>query len=479
MLVEIKIDDGLYVRGLPPAIASYFRDRCLFRLENNGEIEEVDLYREAGSTPVLPRGYIYELVQILTHGNIPYSFISQEGKYLDCNHVINPEINYTSGPFAYQGTYINQLINNYKIGRLQAPTGAGKTILSSIIIGLLNKGPVLFLANKDVLLRQFTREVSKVLQIPKEEIGLIKQKSLNIKPVTAGSLQTIGKSTFDIDQIRNKFYTVFFDEVHYGSALQARNAILNLGAERLYGLSATPEHYKDETKNEIMTALFGPVVVQVPESVIPKRLTPVILVRKTDLNFYYDFDRAFPQWKKFKLKHGLEEQIATNKERNILIVKDCYNLVVNLGHKVIICVNRVEHGETLVKALKKIDIRVSFPYKKDKKDKFQVDHKKLDSDVENMKDNLIDVIVGTYKLIDTGFNVPQLSAIQLAGPVNGENSTALIQSTGRILRYLPNKETAIVLDYADESGPHPLLKTWAEKRADFFKSKYHNLKYLD
>lgn len=477
--VTITIEDGLYVKDLPSSLISYFKNRCQFVISNKDIFEEVNLYREKDDIIILPRGYIYELINLLNSNNINYNFISQEDKYESYNYYINPEINYTSGPFSYQGTYINQLIDNYKIGRFQAPTAAGKTTISSIIIGLLNKGPVLFLANKDVLLRQFTREVSKVLQIPKEEIGLIKQKSLDIKPVTVGSLQTIGKSTFNIESLRHKFYMIFFDEVHYGSASQARNAILNLGAERIYGLSATPEHYNDDVKNDIMNALFGPVVVQVPESVIPKRLTPIILIRKTELSFYYDYSKSFPQWKLFKMKHNLENQIANSDQRNNLIIQDCYNLVTNLGHKVIICVKRVEHGKILKDHLEKLNIKVSFPYKRNKKDNYQVDHIKLDNDVEDIKDDLIDVIIGTYKLFDTGFNVPQLSALQLVGPLNGENTTALIQSTGRILRYLPNKNTAVVLDYADSSHPHPLLEKWATKRADFFKAKYNNLKYID
>jgi superfamily II DNA or RNA helicase len=271
---------------------------------------------------------------------------------------------------------------------------------------------------------------------------------------------------------------VLYDEVHFSSALTSRNAILNLGAERLYGFSATPEHYRDEQKNKLMEALFGPIQVHIPESSIPKRLTPVCMIRKTNLSFYYNYSNSMPQWAKFKSKHSLEEDISNSIPRNIMIITDTYNLVKTLNHKVIMCVNRVDHGKTLTNLLREQGLRVSFPYKSDNKGGFSVDHKQLDLDVESVKDNLIDIIVGTYKLFDTGFNVPQLSAIQLVGPFTGKNTTTMIQSTGRILRYLPEKSVAVVLDYQDKSNPHAMLTNWSIERENTLKVLYNNVNYI-
>lgn len=478
MVIEIRIEDGLKVTGLPYELIDLYRSICFFHLEENDEVKEIDLFQQINNTVVLPRGLLQDLIQSLQNRNLEYKLIDQESKYENCIFNINPKINYTTGPFGYQGLYVNELINNYKIGRLQAPTAAGKTVLACLITALLGKGPILFLADKDVLLRQFQREACKVLQLKPEDIGIIKRDKFEIKPVTLGSLRTVGKSTFDIDRIRNKFYMVFYDEVHYGSAYTSQNAVLNIGSERLYGLSATPIHPTNDTKNEIMKALFGPVVVKIPESVIPKRLVPQIIVRNTNLSFYYDSQREFPTWKRHKLMHNMKSAISDNEDRNKIIVADTYNLVKQLNHKVIICVDRVEHGKVLQEKLTDLGLRVSFPYTFPKNGKHKVDHKQLDLDAEELEDGNLDVIMGTYKLFDTGFNVRVLSAIQLVGNINGKNTTAIEQSTGRILRYLPEKTAAVVLDYADNSHPHPLLNNWALGRAEFLKSKYNNLTYI-
>lgn len=473
-LVKLKLNDGLYCCNLPSNLKNELKTKCYFILNTEDIPEHVDLYQESLDYVNVPRGLIYYVIQRLTELKINYEFIDQEHNYIPQDFKINSNINYTSGPFNYQGEAVSKLLN-YKIGRFQSAAGSGKTICMNLIIGLLNKGPILFLADKDILLRQFIREVEKVLGIPKEEIGLIKQKSFTIKPITVGSLRTIGKSSFDIERLRNTFYMVLYDEVHFSSANTSRQAILNLGAERLYGFSATPEHYKDLVKNKIMEALFGPVVVSISESAIPKRLTPICLTRKTKLNFYYNYNNNAPQWLKYKIKHNLEEELSNNSQRNALIAADTYNLVKNLGHKVIICVNRVEHGNILTNLIRGYNINVSFPYKTEKDNTYSVNHKQLDLDVESIKDNDIDVIIGTYKLFDTGFNVPQLSAIQLVGPFTGKNTTTLIQSTGRILRYLPEKKNAIVLDYQDSSGPHPLLNNWSLEREQALYKLYNNI----
>jgi superfamily II DNA or RNA helicase len=476
-MVTIKIEDGLYVYNLPLIIRQRLQSDCYFTLESDEQVEYVNLYSEDKDYVKIPRGLLYNLIKYLEQANLSYKLEDQEHKYTDQSFRISPNINYTTGPFAYQGDAVKSLLK-HKVGRFQSAAGSGKTICMNLIIGLQNKGPILFLADKDILLRQFTREVEKVLGIPKEDIGLIKQKQFSIKPITVGSLRTIGKSSFDIERLRNQFYMVLYDEVHFSSALTSRNAILNLGAERLYGFSATPEHYRDEQKNKLMEALFGPIQVHIPETSIPKRLTPVCMIRKTNLNFYYNFSNSMPQWAKFKAKHSLEEDISNSIPRNLMIITDTYNLVKTLNHKVIMCVNRVDHGKTLANLLREQGLSVSFPYKSDNKGGFSVDHKQLDLDVEAVKDNLIDVIVGTYKLFDTGFNVPQLSAIQLVGPFTGKNTTTMIQSTGRILRYLPEKAVAVVLDYQDKSNPHSMLTNWSIERENTLKALYNNVNYI-
>jgi hypothetical protein len=62
----------------------------------------------------------------------------------------------------------------------------------------------------------------------------------------------------------------------------------------------------------------------------------------------------------------------------------------------------------------------------------------------------------------------------MASPFSGDNSTRVVQTVGRIQRFLPNKEKAVVLDYTDDSQPINVLRTWADKRVDCFKRKFKN-----
>src|SRR5690606_33995095 len=115
---------------------------------------------------------------------------------------IQPHINYTSGVYSYQGRVVNELLDWHTV-RLTAPCGAGKTVLACLFAGILQEGPILFLAEKDRLLRQFINTVESVLGIPSSEVGLIKADKFILKPITAASLRTVGKETFDINQIKD------------------------------------------------------------------------------------------------------------------------------------------------------------------------------------------------------------------------------------------------------------------------------------
>lgn len=344
---------------------------------------------------------------------------------------------------------------------------SGKTVIACLLIGLLNKGPTLFLADQDRLIRQFINTVEKVLNIPKEDIGIIKAKKHSIKPITVGSLRTLGKEGFNLEALKNTFHTVFFDECHISSALTYRRVILGLAPNRLYGLSATPEHYSSIELNRLMTALLGNIDVKIDKTQLPGRIDPEIIKRDTKLLFHYSVHEGSPAWYKHKSLNRLFRDISEHEGRNQLIVRDCIKLV-NLGCKVLITTKRVAHAALLHEKLASSNLRVSFPYTykltKAGEEQAKVNHKQLDADVEEIERGNIDVLIGTYTLFQKGFDCTPLSALMLAAPFSGINSTLTQQTVGRIQRHYFGKDRAVVIDYADRSEPNNLLDFWANER---------------
>jgi Type III restriction enzyme, res subunit/Hom_end-associated Hint len=376
----------------------------------------------------------------------------------------------------------------YLTGDFFVHHNSGKTSMACLLAGELNEGPVLFLVNKDKLLRQFIATATKILGIPKEDIGIIKAQKYKIKPITVGSLQTMGKETFDLDAIKTTFNMVFFDECHISTAITYRRVLLGLAPQRLIGLSATPEHYFSEDLNRLMTALLGPVGVIIHESEIPNKLTPETYTIETGRTFTFKAGPNSPEWMKHKCRDLLFKAIAEDRERNKLVFNTCRQLL-QQGHKLIITVARINHAKLLYDGFVKCGIPVSFPYKLKKDGLYAVDHKKLDEDCLRVSEGELEGIVGTYSLLQTGFDCPELSAVVLAAPFSGINSTTMKQTAGRVNRRTFNKTSTILVDFIEDiyvchwipedkdrgipAKPYNILRTWGEDREEVLKEISH------
>lgn len=485
-MVEVVLDNRITVTGLPKSIQDWFEALCVF---NTQAFQTEDLpptlnlfERLDNNTIRIPRGFLNYVEDFCRNSSIKLDIKYNTAKPVICNFSINPTLNYTTGTFGYQGRVVNELFN-FNTVRLEAITGSGKTVLASLFIGLSNKGPTLFLVNKDRLLKQFILTIQKVLNIPEEELGIIKATKRNIKPITVGSLQTLGKEKFNLEEIKYTFYNVFFDECHISSALTYRRVLLNLAPRNLIGLSATPEHYASDDLNLLMHGLLGPIGIRVEEHEVPGRIVPKTFTRKTGFSFTYKASQESPEWLKHKCRHKMFNQIAMHSERNEKIIEDCRKAVAS-GNKVLITVNRVYHGFILSQLLERQGIKYSFPYKithldsQEKDMETKVDHKKLNEDVLEIEKGNIDVLIGTLSLFQVGFDCRALSCLLMASPFSGANTTALTQIIGRIQRHFYNKTRAFVVDYLDDSYPVNVLKQWGDSRTEFMEKNYPGHKLL-
>lgn len=477
-MIQCILSNQLEVIGLPPDVEDWLESHCVFNtvaFQSDRVPSRLNLFTRKGNSIFIPRGFLHLIKKYSEKNNIPLKIDLDTAQGDALNLQVSKEINYKTGTYGYQDRVTQELIKHNTV-RLQAPTGSGKTSIACITSSLIDKGPILFLANKERLLKQFILTAEKVLNIPEDEVGIIKAKKYKIQPLTVGSLQTMGKDDFDLDKIKNTFHTVFFDECHISTALTYRRVLTGLAPTHLIGLSATPEHYSSEDLNWLMTALLGDIGVIVRKDEIPQRIIPQTCTRETNLRFKYLVSDGSPTWMKHKCRNAMYKAIAASDERNDLIIKDCRILVAN-GHKVLITVQRVSHGDILYRKLEEYGVRCSFPYKyskKKKKEVYTVNHKKLNEDVILIEKDKIDVLIGTYSLFQTGFDCKSLSAILFASPFSGTNSTMVTQAVGRIQRHAFGKTDAYVIDYTDDSSPNNILRKWSEDRATKLSCEFRN-----
>ena len=321
-MVRFKLSNVLEVFGLSEHFIRRLKSYCTVDLgpyapEDSPSV--LQLLERKKESIIIPRGLYHILKEILDEKGIKSTLEYNTVTSKKLNLTINPNINYKTGPFGYQNRVINELLQ-YDTVRLQSPTGSGKTLIASVFFALANEGPVLFLADQDKLIEQFVTTAKSVLGLEDADIGIIKAKKHIIKPITVGSLKTIGREGFDLNAIKNTFTTVIIDECHIASAITYRKVIMGLAPKRFFGLSATPDHYASEDLNKLMECLLGPIWVEVDPKEIPGRIIPEIEFITTNCSFPFKVKENSPEWMKRKCRHKLHKDMASNEKRNRIIV---------------------------------------------------------------------------------------------------------------------------------------------------------------
>jgi superfamily II DNA or RNA helicase len=444
--VTYILSNCLQVTGLPLELKQLYQQHCYYDLTGyrDDDINELRLYKELPEGSIqIPRGLESHLLGQLQHRGIPVHRTLDVGEGSPCEYEINPKLDYTSGLYYYQGPATDQLLQ-YNTGRLQVSPGGGKTVCACLSFAKSNDGPVLFLADTNNLLDQFIRTAMFVFQIPRDKIGILQ-------------------------------------ECHVSSAYTYRNILLSLAPKRLYGLSATPHHYNNDHLTRLMEDMLGPVVSRVRDDQIPERLTPEVFSRETGRQYYFIQTEGQPKWRVDKARHRVKEEIKNDTTRNKMIVRDG-SILINMGHKLLITVDRVEHGKILTDMFSEVGINLSFPYKRCKKkdkngnkiDGWTVNQKRVSEDVDGIVSGEFQGMIGTYKLFGKGYDCPALSAVLKAAPYSGQNTTQAEQVVGRIQRHYFDKDSGVVIDYVDDSQPNNELRSWAEGRKGFYLTKYGN-----
>jgi len=455
-MIVAKIGSRIEFSGLPTAWVHWLQKICTYDILSPNP-ETIKLFELTPSSITVPRGLESTVISALREKGYPITILDETYPGEETEFSVQPHINYTEGDWHYQGISIDNLLK-HRTGRLEAPTASGKTAMACIAMAKLGVAPILFLTMRDNLLDQFKEEVTTVLGIPKKEIGVIKGSKLNIKPITVGSLPTIGNKNFmknKMRHIKDKFAVVFFDECHRSKAITYREAIMELNPARLYGVSATPDEFVHQDTLRLMEGLLGPIVVRIKESDIPGRITPSVYSRQTGLTFL--FEKTYKSW---------EQHIKR---------LDVHKRLMNCEH---ICTILVEHAYKLHEMLNEKGIVNCFPYKITKDpfgdiDKSTLDQKQQKADIQRLEKGESKVLLGTYNAFQEGFNCRSLNTVLFVGAVSGKNHVRNYQVPGRCTRKFEGKENVYVIYYTDSSQPETRLQEWAEDFRRYCSEKWN------
>lgn len=415
-------------------VETYSRSR-----RRNFQPEFIRYYKRKSGVLLMPRGYIHTLRHRL--GTVPFTIV-------DKTRTRDPvDFGFRARLHPYQAAALRDIASR-RFGVLEAPPGAGKTVIALSAIGL-RKQPALVIVHTKELLYQWQKRACEFLDMRSDEVGLIGDGHRRIgERLTVALINSLYRA---IDEVRPAVGHLVVDECHHVPARTFTDAVGLFDSTYMLGLSATP--YRRDKLTRIIYFYLGdrvheirPTELQAMKRIMRARL----IVRHTNCAFFFDAD---------EYQYMISALVADAK-RNRLIVDDVAARAGETDKGIALVISdRVSHCEELFRAICAQGVRAclltgSVPVR----DRARI--------VEELNCNQAQVLVATAQLIGEGFDLKQLSSIFLATPIKFTGRVK--QYIGRILRISEGKEEAVIYDYLDVNG---MLKNSFSSRM----SAYHDL----
>ncbi len=258
-VIQTRLGAGISLEraGLPPALLGSlkhaaslhnpeFYKREKRRLSTFQVPRLVRCYQEDLDWLHLPRG-LREVVQDL---------VSQAGSRLEITDdrpdPARHDFSFTAHLSSTQQSALDA-ISEHELGVLEAPPGAGKTVVACALIARTGL-PTLILVDRTALLDQWRAQVESLLGVKPGQLGGGRRRRTGL--VDLASLQTLARRD-DLAELLAGYGLVVADECHHVPAATLERAVRQLPIRRWLGLTATP--YRSDGLDQMILMQCGPV----------------------------------------------------------------------------------------------------------------------------------------------------------------------------------------------------------------------------
>lgn len=320
-------------------------------------------------------------------------------------------------------------------GMYQAPTGSGKTVLIAGLVASV-AAPALVIVHTTALLTQTVAELGRW----NEKVGVMGAGEERPERVTVAMRQTLaarireGRLNGDFS---NRWGLVVVDEGHHVNSLRGDYAeiLRRVNAPVRMGFTATLP--KDEAAAMAAEGLLGPVIGRTSYA----ELEVADVLAKPRIKFY-----RVPENPKLREVRGSYQQVydavvVQNRRRNLLIIEKALEQL-EAGKSVLILVERIGHGETLMELL---ELRAPgvFTFLQGSTGE---DEREGEKRAFELKERM--GVVAT-RVWSEGVNIRSVDVIVNA--VGGESEIATIQRAGRGMRRAEGKSEVLIVDFIDSN----------------------------
>lgn len=367
--------------------------------------------------------------------------------------------NFISDERDYQRNAVKAILQNLN-GIIIIPTRGGKTFTIAecmrILWDLYNKKgkkqfKALFVVDTDDLFSQALRDFSEVLNIPIEQIGVIKEQTFEPKNINIASIQTLESITrktkkgkgLDFRKLRWRNFCqdldfICVDEIQ-GYSNSNRLKILPTTPMFKVGVSATP--WDNEYEAFKLLNWFGPLLLRVKERDLKDK---GVLVKNFVFIINVSSVKNKPKIKGSGYRVEYNKKIVFNDDRN-LVLADIAKELSSIGLKILVLSTRVYHGQLFYDLLKAESKKVSFISGESESEIRERETKKFLS----ANGGYILVATDIYK---KGKTLPEAEVlINIAGQ---KKQSVTIQRRGRVLGTTKDggKKFAIIIDVSDRTA---------------------------
>lgn len=448
--VEIVIKNNLRLKSVQPGLSGILKQNLT--IQNPKWLENQRLGRWNGSTPeflkffeetetgevIIPRGYARNLIDLCRRHSVSFTLNDQR------RNLESVEIPFTGKLRDFQVHACEEVMKK-DFGTLNAPTGAGKTVMGIYIAAMRKQSCLIVVHTKDLAL-QWIERIAAFTGIGTEEVGVIGSGEKRIgRAFTVGTVQSIYKCAAEVAPF---FGHIIVDECHRAPSRTFTEAVSAFDSKYMLGLSATM--YRRDRLTKLIYWFIGPCLHEVNKTGLIMRgdiLKADVVIRKTDFKAHFDPVTHYTK---------VMTELVSDDERNRLIAADVAKESATRDGLCIVLSDRKKHCEALSALLKfghgieavMMTGDMSSSQRKDA--------------LEKIGSGNARVIVATGQLVGEGFDLKELSTLFLATPVRF--SGRLLQYLGRVLRPAPGKKKARVFDYVDVNVEVLLSAAMARQR---------------
>ncbi|MCL2746380.1 MAG: DEAD/DEAH box helicase family protein, partial [Coriobacteriia bacterium] len=437
----------------------YSRQRM--RLYINRELSRIiDTSEETAEYLSLPRACESELKTLVSNANVQ---LRLENRTETGDHIFT----HFTGKLRPDQQKAFKALTSHHIGVLSAATAFGKTVLAARVIAE-RQVSTLILVHTTTLLEQWIDSLGRFLEFDDGDIPPLERtktgrtrKALKIGYLSGSKNRLTGRvdiamvsSLKDKDEVIKplvkKYGMVIADECHHVAASTFETVMKHVHARYVHGLSATPA--RKDGLQPIVFLHCGPIRHRVSEKdqnrkrgfvhQVILRFTTFQPPKLTDSSINDSDDSPADGSGDNTKIHDLFAGVATNEERNALIVEDILKAV-DSGRTPIVLTQTTRQAKLLTEALRLHCPQVILLTGGQSSTEKAAAFAELTS--QGQAKSLAIVATGSY--VGEGFDFPRLDTLFIAAPVSWKGR--LQQFVGRLNREYQDKSLLQIYDYVD------------------------------